>query len=577
VQACDRLANRLFYKLGSQTEAIATCRKGTALLEDGQAPAPTEMADVLATAGLYFSLGDILSTSRKAPQEGLHSCEKGLQLLQPLLSPTHRPAALLSKLAHAYALTAQAQHNLSQHESAEQGCRKAVELSEELVATHPGVAKYQFDLGSFYNDLFVAQLGIGQRQQALVSLNKAVELKERLAGRYRDVPDYQANLVRSLTNLSRHTTDQEQARTSQRRAELLARELNRLNPGMAQYQTALAGCLQCGADLHQRAKEFQKAVTAQDEAIAVWEKLVQATDVAVHRTALTQAYLQKSVLASQAGKPELAADALGKATALQPTDPVLFYRHGTALLNANRLEDATRALNMALALKPDYAEARCNLGHALVRQGRVVEGLAALQRGHEIGVKQQGWPYPSISWVRNDEKLIQLDGRLNAIFKENAEPADTRERLALAQLCRQNKQLYAASARFYTEAFAADPKRAEDLKALHRYNAACAAALAGCGRGADGGNLDDKQRATWRKQARDWLAADLVLWAKQAEKAKSVDRTAIRKQLQHWQTDDDLDGVRDEKALSVLPAEEQAAWRKLWADVALILDKVGEK
>jgi len=47
-----------------------------------------------------------------------------------------------------------------------------------------------------------------------------------------------------------------------------------------------------------------------------------------------------------------------------------------------------------------------------------------------------------------------------------------------------------------------------------RYRAAGCAALAGCGRGADGANLDAAERTRWREQARAWLKADLVVWAK---------------------------------------------------------------
>ena len=43
------------------------------------------------------------------------------------------------------------------------------------------------------------------------------------------------------------------------------------------------------------------------------------------------------------------------------------------------------------------------------------------------------------------------------------------------------------SARLYAAAFAADPKLADDLKAGHRYNAACFAALAAAGQGEDAG------------------------------------------------------------------------------------------
>ena len=54
----------------------------------------------------------------------------------------------------------------------------------------------------------------------------------------------------------------------------------------------------------------------------------------------------------------------------------------------------------------------------------------------------------------------------------------------LAELC-YHKRWYAASARFWADAFAASPQLAEHTEHRHRYNAACSAALAGAGRGKD--------------------------------------------------------------------------------------------
>jgi serine/threonine-protein kinase len=576
MRVCNRLGYMLYYKLGSQTEAIAVYRKGTSLVDDGQAPAPTELTDVLTTAMLYGSLGTVLSTGGKAPQEGLLWCAKGLQFLQPRLTRTHRPAELLFGLAEIYTGTADAHQTLSQHENAVRDYRKSVELGEELVAAHPGVAKYLFRLGAHYHNLSLTEFRAGQRQQALADLKKAVEVKERLAVRYPDVPDYQANLVRSLTNLSGHTKDLEQARTYQHRAEVLARELDRRHPGVAQYQRALAASLQAGADLHQRANEVQEAIAAMDQAIDVWEKLVRTTDIALHRSGLMAACLRKFALAMQAGKPDLAAEAFWKANALNPNDPIFYYRYGTSLLNAGRPDDALAALQKAIALKPDYAEAQCSLGRCFVRKGRFTEGLAALEKAHELGIKQPGWNLPSRSWVRQAQKLIQLDERFTEIRAGKAQPTNTNERLALADLCQQYKHRYAAAARFYTAAFRDDPKLAENVKTQHRYNAACAAALAGCGRGEDAAKLDGKERSAWRKQAHTWLAADLALWTKQAENAVPLTRAAIRKQLQYWQQDTDLAGVRDAAALARLDASEQEQWRRLWQDVDGLLQKLAK-
>src|SRR5262249_48842175 len=133
--------------------------------------------------------------------------------------------------------------------------------------------------GVYYNNLSAVEFGDGQARQGLASLKKALEVKEQLAVRHPDMPDYQANLVRSLYRMVEYATDQEQARAYQHRAETLAKELNRLHPGVAQYQTALASSLHVGAKLHVKANRIREAIAAQDEAIAVWEKLVRTMDI----------------------------------------------------------------------------------------------------------------------------------------------------------------------------------------------------------------------------------------------------------------------------------------------------------
>ena len=62
--------------------------------------------------------------------------------------------------------------------------------------------------------------------------------------------------------------------------------------------------------------------------------------------------------------------------------------------------------------------------------------------------------------------------------REASNPKDKAERLRLAQRA-YDKALHATAARLWAEALAADPKLGDDRQAQHRYNAACAAALAG--------------------------------------------------------------------------------------------------
>jgi serine/threonine-protein kinase len=100
----------------------------------------------------------------------------------------------------------------------------------------------------------------------------------------------------------------------------------------------------------------------------------------------------------------------------------------------------------------------------------------------------------------------------------------------------------------------------------NRYTAACAAALAGCGWGADATSLDDAERPRLRRQALDWLRADLVAWGQLLEKEPDQARARVQKMLRHWQWDGDFAGVRGE-ALAKLPESKRQAWRQLWADV----------
>jgi serine/threonine-protein kinase len=123
------------------------------------------------------------------------------------------------------------------------------------------------------------------------------------------------------------------------------------------------------------------------------------------------------------------------------------------------------------------------------------------------------------------------------------------------------------------DAFAADPKSADNFAARHRYNAACAAALAGHGAGVDGGPLGSEERARWRDQALQWLRADLQALGQLLESGKPEMRRQVLRVLRHWQSDADLVALRDPSLLVELPTREQRACKRLWADVATLLVK----
>jgi serine/threonine protein kinase/Flp pilus assembly protein TadD len=256
-----------------------------------------------------------------------------------------------------------------------------------------------------------------------------------------------------------------------------------------------------------------------------------------------------------------------QALRLKEDYPEAHYNLGNALRAKGQLEGAIAEYREVIRLKEDFAEAHCNLAGALRQQGEFREALAELRRGHELGSRSPRWRYPSAEWVRQGERLVELDEQLPAFLAGKTRPAGPAERIELAGLC-SLKRFHRAAARFYEEAFAAQPRLAEALGAGHRYNAACAAALAGCGRGQDADQLDGEQRARLRRQALDWLRDDLVAWCRLLDQGPDEARRNVGAKMRHWQTDTDFAGVRGPQALAQLPEAERQAWQKLWDDVA---------
>ena len=125
----------------------------------------------------------------------------------------------------------------------------------------------------------------------------------------------------------------------------------------------------------------------------------------------------------------------------------------------------------------------------------------------------------------SDPRFAALDARLAAMLKGEA-PKDNAERLALAQRA-YDTQRYATASRLWAGALEADPKLADDRQAQHRYNAACAAALAGCGKGKDDPLPDDASKVKLRRQALDWLKAELAAWSKILESGPPQSRPVV--------------------------------------------------
>ena len=199
---------------------------------------------------------------------------------------------------------------------------------------------------------------------------------------------------------------------------------------------------------------------------------------------------------------------------LRKDDPVVHYSLAAALRSLGKLDEAIAEYREAIRLKPDYPEAHCDLGNTLVQQGLFAEGVAALPSRSRDGIKvAQDWPNPSAQRLRAAEHLMELEKKLSAILTGQAIPADAAEMVGLAQIC-YGKKFYSHAASLWDNAFKAEPALADDMTAANRYNAACAAALAGSGNSKDDPPLESSTKGRWYKQALAWLRDDLNSWTK---------------------------------------------------------------
>jgi eukaryotic-like serine/threonine-protein kinase len=286
------------------------------------------------------------------------------------------------------------------------------------------------------------------------------------------------------------------------------------------------------------------------------------------------AHSQLGRVLAEKGLLDEAAAAWRRASQLKPDDGDAYYNLGTSLFKMGRLDEALAPLRRAVGLMPDHAESHCNLGLALRKQGEFTEALIALERGHELGSRRKDWRYPSAQWVRECRRKIDLDGRLAAVLRGEEQPADAVERDEYAHLCYEKKR-YVAAARFFSQVLTADPKSADDLQNSHRYQAACAAALAGCGRGGDAVQLDRQELARWRNQALDWLRAELKAYGELLPVSNPEERQRLQEWLRGWQSEPALAGLRDATAVAHLSAAEQESCKQLWAEVQAWLAKAG--
>jgi len=283
------------------------------------------------------------------------------------------------------------------------------------------------------------------------------------------------------------------------------------------------------------------------------------------------AHMNLGILLGQLGKRDEAEKEFRRAIELKEDDPGAHYNFGTLLAMRGKRDEAEKEFRRAIQLKDEDTDAHWGLGILLGETGNYDEAILCFQRVLKLLPLDDPRRPQLEKSISLSKRLRALDSRLPGVLSGEVQ-VDAAERVEFAMVCL-CKGRNAASARLFAEAFAQQPTLADDLSSKNRYNAALAATLAGIGQGDDASDLDNKERARLRNQALDWLQADLTAWAKRRQDDPKA-RTEIQEELQGWQDDGGLAGVREADALAKLPEAEREAWRKLWADVDALVKEL---
>jgi tetratricopeptide (TPR) repeat protein len=440
----------------------------------------------------------------------------------------------------------------------------AVAAYREAIRLDPRDAKAHNNLGNALRDQ-------GDRAGAVAAFRAAIRLDPKLARAHTNL----GNALRAQGDLAG--------------AVAAFRQVLRLEPKHAKAHNNLGTALQDQGDLSGAVAAYREALRLDPKDAMAHYNLGRALHaqkdlagaVAAYREAIRRdprdapAHNNLGTALHDQGDVAGAVVAYRAAIRLDPKYARAHYNLGNALREQGDRAGAVAAYREAIRHDPKHARAHCNLGQALREQGEFASALESLRRGHELGTQQPGWRYPSAQWVSDAERLLGLEAQLPAVLGGTMAPADAAQRLDYARVCRFTRR-YAAAARLYAEAFAADAKLAENLKADHRYNAACSAALA-ASPVTDPKILPDKAALGLRRQALVWLRADLALYAKLADRDDPAARQTVQRKMRHWQKDADLASVRTRDALDQLPDDERTAWRQLWEDVEQLRRKVAAR
>ena len=242
------------------------------------------------------------------------------------------------------------------------------------------------------------------------------------------------------------------------------------------------------------------------------------------------------------------------------------FNLGALLMEKGDLDGAEAVHRAGLAIDPDSPGGNYYMGLLCATRG----DLAAAEQWYRRAVEAD----PTWAHARGAlDALVRrraLLARLDAVADGRAEPVTAAQAIAYAELAvAPPRRRHVLAVRLYAWAFAANPARADDPKAWHRYNAACSAALAAAGRDTEMVTFGVEEWGHLTDLALKWLRADLAQLTARGKNRQLWPE--VRERLTLWKSDPDLAAVRDPEWLAAMPPADRAAWGRLWADVDALL------
>ena len=442
------------------------------------------------------------------------------------------------------------QREMGRSSEAMESYEQARAIWEGLTHDNPSVIEFQHDLAHCYYHIGYLQSLTGRQTEAMASYKRAHAIYERLAKVYSSVTEFQKDLAQihhAIGKLQVAIDQRTEAMASYKQALAIREQLERENPSVAEFQSDLATSHSYIGYLQSVTGQPMEAMASYKQALAIRRRLTRENpSVTEFQRVLAWSHHSIGLLLNEAGRPAEAMTSYAQARTIR--ERLAHDNPSVTQLQSDLASTATtKSADLLRAIGRPAAE-------ALASREKARAILERLKREHPDSPEFTS----GLGATLNDMAMIELD--------QQKGPKDDAERIQLAIRARANA-LHASAARLYAEALANNPKLGDDRQALHRYSAACAAALSAAGKSKDVPPLDDAAKTKHRKQALEWLRDELVAWSKVLESGPAEIKAKIAPTLQHWKNDSDLASIRDYKELTKLTDDERALWKHLWADI----------